>query len=186
VRVLIASTSTFVAMLSTARCLLVLVGGILGVSAFDLRSAVSRRHAVMGVAGTVLGIAMPPPARASGSTVELTDVIERAREGKLNTARVFKRVEKDALVDASAVSCDAVDALLVVNKKAMRIEQQEIDRLHGVLKSVDDHDFYHSDASIYRTKLANAEKTASRLSNQVTKLDQVRTTCAAGNVVTRL
>ena len=107
-------------MLAATRCLLVLVGGV---TAFDVRNGVSRRHAVMGVAGTMLGIAMPPPAaQAASSPVELADVIERAKEGKLQTAKVFHRVEKDALVDASAVSCEAVDAVLSINKKAMQIE----------------------------------------------------------------
>ena len=63
--------------------------------------------------------------------------------------------------------------------------QREVEFLRGVLKSVDDHDFYHSDASIYRSKLAKAEKTTSRLSNQVAKLGQVQGTCA-DQAVTRL
>jgi len=163
-------------MLAAARCILIFAASA---TALDVRCVFSRRHVVLAPLAATGALLPPLAAHANPGKAEVEGVIARAKEGKLNTARVFSRAERDALVDPSFLTCDAVPSILKVNKQALQIEQREADRLRGILQSVDENDFFPSDAIMYEAKLKKADKTVGRLRDQVSKLNKKQATCVA-------
>lgn len=59
------------------------------------------------------------------------DVYKRADEGTLTSARVIERAKKGQLVDGSGATCEELDKLLEVDKKAVKFEKDKLEAMGG-------------------------------------------------------
>jgi len=59
------------------------------------------------------------------------DVYKRADEGSLTSARVIERAKKGLLVDGSGATCDELEKLIAVDKKAVKFEKDKLDAMGG-------------------------------------------------------
>jgi hypothetical protein len=57
------------------------------------------------------------------------DVYKRADEGVLNSARVIERAKAGKLVDGSGASCEELEKIIAVDKKAIKFEKDKLEAM---------------------------------------------------------
>merc|ERR1712216_283734 len=55
------------------------------------------------------------------------EVYKRADEGKLSIARTVQRAKEDKLVDGSGATCDELEKIIAMDKKAVQFEKDKLD-----------------------------------------------------------
>jgi len=86
------------------------------------------RRAAIASAASALSL-VPLAAFAELKQAGDAEIYERAREGKLNAARVIERTKTNDLVDGSSASCDELDKLIAVDREAIEYELETIEAM---------------------------------------------------------
>lgn len=119
-----------------------LVHVLLIASADALKAGPISRRALLGKATAGAFLSSPLAAFAKEPLRQATDaaVYDRADDGGLTSARVIQRAKDDQLVVGKGATCPELEAIIAVDKQAIRFEQDKLEALEEYAKNTPDYE----------------------------------------------